>query len=501
MPSEGLYAFAGESVDSYTAMASDGGNPNAFTGGQNVDPFSGSGSGDTASLMLAFDIGTIEVNGAADTTDGSTWLGVVSDSNGVPQYNVFSNNDGVVSYVPIDPEVPFVGYIFPNMDLSEPASTQTTQPSTPPIANASVTTIPDPVVAVLGPQPGPAPDKPTPNASVTTIPGPVTTAPGPQPTLTLDSSMSLPDPPPALQDLSQIQQSTQPGPQINTPQAGQDNVPYDPMADSPVAKWLLYGHNTPIRDFFTSDANLKFAQDTALVTSIGAAAVATGGLAMGGTAFGFGAGAGGAATFMGTGSGVALTSTAARAAVPVAAILANPGTQQELEEIESELSAFGPELESAVQTVESELPSLPQAEEEAVALSDRVRAAWEFLRANPDVIRQIGGSPPGAPMSDQQLKAAIRLLNEGNPGFARAFAGNAMQAMVEASNYESGSFNVVARPFERAIDFTDISGLSAELTTEAAANPHTLRAYLSESGAMIFRYSTLAEWEEYLRGL
>jgi RHS repeat-associated protein len=55
--------------------------------------------------------------------------------------------------------------------------------------------------------------------------------------------------------------------------------PYDPMADRPFARWLLYGKDTPVRDFLTNDKNLKVAQDAAALVAITAAAIATGGLA------------------------------------------------------------------------------------------------------------------------------------------------------------------------------------------------------------------------------
>jgi hypothetical protein len=59
---------------------------------------------------------------------------------------------------------------------------------------------------------------------------------------------------------------------------GSGSVPYDPMADSPFAKWLLYGSDTPFRDAITKDLYLKRVQEGALLLAAGAGAIATGGV-------------------------------------------------------------------------------------------------------------------------------------------------------------------------------------------------------------------------------
>jgi hypothetical protein len=67
-----LASFVGQDVDLFTGVTAESDNPNFYTGGQNVESFSGvqnaesftgGGGAPTASPMLAFDIGTIEVNG------------------------------------------------------------------------------------------------------------------------------------------------------------------------------------------------------------------------------------------------------------------------------------------------------------------------------------------------------------------------------------------------------------------------------------------------------
>jgi hypothetical protein len=55
--------------------------------------------------------------------------------------------------------------------------------------------------------------------------------------------------------------------------------PFDPQAGNSFVKWLLYRNDTPVLDALTNDKNLKAAQDTAFKVSLGAATIATGGLA------------------------------------------------------------------------------------------------------------------------------------------------------------------------------------------------------------------------------
>jgi hypothetical protein len=50
------------------------------------------------------------------------------------------------------------------------------------------------------------------------------------------------------------------------------------MADSPVAKWLLYQKDSPVLDFLTNDSNLKAAQNFFMGVAIVAGSIATGGM-------------------------------------------------------------------------------------------------------------------------------------------------------------------------------------------------------------------------------
>ena len=55
--------------------------------------------------------------------------------------------------------------------------------------------------------------------------------------------------------------------------------PFDRMADSPIAKWLLYRTDTPVLDWLTDDSNLHAIQLGAAGVAVGALTVATGGAA------------------------------------------------------------------------------------------------------------------------------------------------------------------------------------------------------------------------------
>lgn len=53
-----------------------------------------------------------------------------------------------------------------------------------------------------------------------------------------------------------------PTPPNAPPQLGSPTMPFNPQANSPFASWLLYGKDTPIRDFLTNDTHLKYAEYT-----------------------------------------------------------------------------------------------------------------------------------------------------------------------------------------------------------------------------------------------
>jgi hypothetical protein len=88
-------------------------------------------------------------------------------------------------------------------------------------------------------------------------------------------SISLPDAgPPAPASVPQAVQSGQATASPLPPAAH-----YDPMAGRPVARWLLYGSATPIRDFLTNDTTLQAAQTGVGAIAVAAATFATGGFA------------------------------------------------------------------------------------------------------------------------------------------------------------------------------------------------------------------------------
>jgi hypothetical protein len=176
-----------------------------------------------------------------------------------------------------------------------------------------------------------------------------------------------------------------------------------------------------------------------------------------------------------------------------AIVAANPGAPEELAE---ELAEALPAVEDELSPLADELPSVP--EEAASRFQDIVRQAQGLLHGNPDLIQQLGGSSRGAPITANQLQAAAYRYFEGNPGLARALEGNAMEALVNAIIEDlpaaEGSFLQVSGPGR--IDFIGTgayTGLSFELTTEAAVAAHALRVYLQEAGAMIFTYLSIIE--------
>jgi hypothetical protein len=131
----------------------------------------------------------------------------------------------------------------------------------------------------------------------------------------------------------------------STPQPGPGNAPFDPMADSPFTKWLLYGTNTPILDFFTNDSHLRAAQDFALGISVGAATIATGGMLLEAAPTILGAGAA---------SAPSLSATATAFGTAAAGVVAtNPALPEEIEEgVEEAL----PALENTASALADELP-------------------------------------------------------------------------------------------------------------------------------------------------
>jgi hypothetical protein len=448
--------FVGQDVDPYTNLIADGINPNAYIGDQNVDPFSGiatsgvagPGLGDT-SQMLASNApmspgdpadpppSAGPPNPASALTSEKGQMFVSNDLLG-PENRIGEATINGVQYAQYQVNIAGVIYnVYANdmmwQDKSwavpvAAAPTQATQPPPLPSANPSPT--------------------PPPTASPPPAPPPTTAPPAPG------------------------------------PQTGSGTVPFDPLADSPVARWLLAGSgDTPIRDFFTNDSHLKIAQYGALGVAGIAATIATGGAILEA-----------APGLFGGGAGIASSTTAATVA-PLATgaagvVAADPQLPDEVEEaVANTLPTFADEIEETV-------PSI--AEQAATKFQDIVRQAERFLRANPDLIMDLGGSSKGAPISPNQLGAAIGQYAQGNPAFARALSGNALEAIVNAIIEDlppgAGSFMQVSGP--NRIDFIGtgaFEGYTFELTTEAGVAGHAARIYLQEAGAMIFTYQSIIE--------
>ncbi len=504
--------FVGQDVDPYTNTPASGPNSNAFTGGQDVNPFTGGGTSSLSvsspnvtlasdlapsysgantsllsspNLLASNDIGAAVNPNVASDVGGPTYIGPTdagvtgasANTDFTPQISDTASDTGGSTYIGSFTENGVTYYQFADISgfiyeiQADGDTTPSTAPSgTPPTGGPGT----EPPAA----PPSVSPPVPPPNPAPTTQP-PTTQA---LPQAPADSVASPPTPPPVLSPAppgsSQTQQTVSPPP---TPQPGPATVPYHPMADRPFAKWLLYGSNTPVRDFLTNDQNLQIAQNTALGVTVGAAAIATGGMAL--------------QAAPGIFAGSALSAAAAPGAAPVlagaAAIAAgNPQLTEQLEEeFEETVPALGEEIQEA-------LPST--AERAATLFQDVTRQAQNLLQSNRDLVMELGGSSRGAPVTANQLGAAIGQYAEGNPGFARALGGNAMEALVNAIIEDlppgEGSFVQVGGPGR--IDFVGTGayeGYTFELTTEAGVAEHALRAYMQEPGAMISTYLPIIE--------
>jgi len=124
------------------------------------------------------------------------------------------------------------------------------------------------------------------------------------------------------------------------------------MAGSPFAKWLLYGNNTPFRDFLTNDTHLRTVQNVALGVSVTAATIATGGMLL--------EAAPGVLTTLGAGaqSGSLLTAAAPLASAGAGIIASNPNLPEEVEELEGALPTLASEFGTFAPEVEENLPAV-----------------------------------------------------------------------------------------------------------------------------------------------
>jgi Predicted lipoprotein of unknown function (DUF2380) len=308
------------------------------------------GGSATASPMLAFNIGTSAVSAATDfipdisdtasDTGGSFYVGTVTIDGA--EYYQFADVGGFTYEIPVDPKS--IGSTY---SPDAPAAPQTAQPHP---TDTSSPLPPDPLTPPSDPLQTQQATSPTP------------------PSDPLQTQQATPPTPPPVP--SQTQQPNPAGSPTNTSPPETDTVPYDPMANSPLAKWLLYGNDTPIRDFVTNDSNLQIAQNVALGIAVGAATAATGGLLLD-AAPAIGASAQSFFATAAAGAQSASASTAALATGASGIVAMNPGLPQELEELEEEVAgivAVNPGLPQALEQLEEEAagivavnPGLPQA--------------------------------------------------------------------------------------------------------------------------------------------
>jgi hypothetical protein len=382
----------GPDADPFTSLPGEADGQNWFTGGAGIDPYGGvpdTGSFTGGSLpdpdLASLDSGpasllsspgllaandvttpaatavasdaspdfTPQVSDTASDTGGSVYIGTIVD-NGVTYYQ-FADISGTVYELRASTDTTPA----PAPAAAPPAGGTGTYTSIPTPPDAPLNIVPP---ATPMPPPAPSPD-PVPAAAALPASQAAADPAGPPPT-----------PPPSPPDAGSAQSPPQDPPATPAPA-----VPFDPMADSPLAKWLLYGSDTPVRDFLTSDSNLRTAQNVALGVSAGALAVA-GGAALYGVASGVIATAGSTA---GAGSLISTAAPLATAGAGIAA--ANPNLTEELEEgvegalpaVESELGTLADELESSLPSAGSgpgaglgastEASALFQARDEAVA--------------------------------------------------------------------------------------------------------------------------------------
>jgi hypothetical protein len=318
-----------QDVNWFTLVAAGIDNPNSFTTGQNINPWTGDEntesftggvaspqspqptgsawaafgySGPPPSILASPDLlaqldtpanpnvasdasgpadGVPGPSGnAASNASGPTFTGFATDYAGT-NYATYSTSNG--STVWINPDTGAVSN--PQLDVPVTPGAQPQYPpdfvfedpnETPPVPTTTNTQSSGaPVAAPLTPQLTPAQEAQL-NAAIQQAVGP----PGPNPVDTseptnINDVISGSDPAPQTQN----QPSDQAAPPAATPQPGSGSaaVPFNPMADSPFASWLLYGSNTPILDALTNDSNLQAAQNVALGVALGAATIATGG--------------------------------------------------------------------------------------------------------------------------------------------------------------------------------------------------------------------------------
>ena len=290
--------------------------------------------------------------------------------------NVQSNYAGMIYHSPLffDATPPPRGtpVVFPPdfaPDPTQAAPTPSPANPTAPAVSQPPMPVPSPVAITPPPTPDPATANPTP------APVPSQTPQTPPAPVDLTSAPIPPAVPPPM---------PQPGPPAPGP------VPYDPMADSPITKWLLYGNDTPILDFLTNDSNLQVAQNVALGIAVGAATIATGGMLLNAAPaigdFVFEASIQVAARFptltsVATGLGNALTWTAVpRLGIGLGGAALAAAAAEELPPLGQELGSLGPELAEGLPPTGPSFEGLidPSEFENDPEIIDRLSRAREF---------------------------------------------------------------------------------------------------------------------------
>lgn len=455
----------GQNVDAYTGLTGGDGNANAYTGGQNVDPLTGgqnsesftggstslqtpdfngfSFSGKDTSPLSSPDLLTLNdstpanANVASDAPgptyintannagqDQPVWKDFYTDANGVV-WNVFQHSDGSLSAQPSGGGP----IVFGGIDIERPA------PGTPPPPDF----VPDPADATPAKPPVPTVLPPLP-------PDPTQTQPAPTPP-------TLPPPPDTPQPLPANPPAPAPNPSPPPPpQPGPTTVPYDPMANSPFAKWLLYGNDTPILDFFTNDKNLQIAQNAAAGVAIAAGTVATGGLLLeaaptviAGTQTFFATAAAGAQSAYGTATLLAT--------VAGGTLARNPQLAEELEE---EVESALPSLENAAQSLES---TLPAGESKLASLSNELDTVLPELEETAESTAGRWRTPEVENLLDRARQAGLRVSVNGPEGWT--------PRQIEAAIKYREVYNQTLDPKKAGDAFHEIAGAASGGTTGA----------------------------------
>jgi RHS repeat-associated protein len=194
---------------------------------------------------------------------------------------------------------------------------------------------------------------------------------------------------------------------------------FDPMADSPIAKFLLYGSNTPILDFLTNDRNLQIAQNAATVVAFAAGVIGTGSLGLEAVTSILEMAASSISSITGT-----TIATAAAGIVSTHPELPDEAT----EEVEGGAAALGPQLNSALQSIENPAfwngPGALQAAQQAGVTLDKTplgqaaAAASNEMKANGinyEVIRETVWEPASRAFAEAASGTPTAFINSANP--------------------------------------------------------------------------------------